>query len=194
MRTEHVVVCRYDPEWKQRFTELKEKLGRALGDIALRIEHVGSTSVEDMAAKPIIDIDVVIKDDTALPKAVSALKEAGYFHEGDLGIKGRDAFSYIGPEKLPAHHLYVCPEDSDELARHIAFRNWLRSHPDEAKVYSDIKERGARMYPYNIDGYIEYKSSFIADVYAEIESDASYGSAIVSEVAECTPDNNEKEI
>ena len=171
MRTKHVVVVRYDQRWKQWFEDLKERLVSFLGDTALRIEHVGSTSVEGMSAKPIIDIDVVIKDTSDLPEAVKKLSDAGYVHEGDLGIEGREAFCYVGDTQLPLHYLYVCPEDSPELKRHIAFREWLRSHPEEAEEYSRVKERGARMFPYNIDGYIEYKAPFIEDAYAQIKAE-----------------------
>lgn len=171
MRTEHVVVVRYDQRWKQWFDALKGRLGSFLGDTALRIEHVGSTSVEGMSAKPIIDIDIVIKDKAILPEAVKKLSDAGYVHEGDLGIEGREAFCYIGDAQLPPHHLYVCPEDSAELARHIAFREWLRCHPKEAEEYSRVKERGARMFPYNIEGYLEFKTPFILDAYAHIKAE-----------------------
>ena len=170
MRTEHVVVVKYDKRWKQWFEGLRERIGSALGDVALRIEHVGSTSIEGLSAKPIIDIDVVIKDSSYLNEAIKRLAVIGYEHEGDLGVTGREAFSYNGSQPQPAHHLYVCPEDSPELTRHIAFRDWLRAHPVQAERYSEIKKKGARLFPYNIEGYMEYKSPYIHEIYEQIRS------------------------
>ena len=168
MATKHVVVLPYDEQWKQDFLNIKAELTGALGPLALRIEHVGSTSVQGLSAKPIIDIDVVIKDYTILEDVVSALGGIGYQHEGNLGIVGREAFKYNGKEHLKKHHLYVCPEDSPELRRHIAFRDFLRAHPEAVREYSRIKEEGAKQYPYDIERYIEHKSSFIEKIYAEI--------------------------
>lgn len=168
MRTKHVVVLPYDEHWRQDFLQIKDELIQALGQMAIRIEHVGSTSVKGLSAKPIIDIDVVIKDYTTIEAVVSALEKIGYHHEGNLGIVGREAFKYDGKEHLKMHHLYVCPEDSPELLRHIAFRDYLRTHPDAVREYSLIKEEGAKLYPNDIERYIEYKTSFIEKVYAEI--------------------------
>lgn len=168
MVTKHVVVLPYDEQWKKDFHNIKAELTGALGKFALRIEHVGSTSVQGLSAKPIIDIDVVIKDYTVLREVVCALEKIGYRHEGNLGIVGREAFKYDGKEHLRKHHLYVCPEDSPELKRHIAFRDYLQTHPDAMREYSHIKEEGAKLYPYDIEGYIEHKSPFIEKIYAEI--------------------------
>nr|MCR5695084.1 GrpB family protein [Clostridia bacterium] len=98
MITKHVVVLPYDEQWKQDFLMIKNELISALGQLAMRIEHVGSTSVEGLSAKPIIDIDVVIKDYTVLEEVISALGAIGYRHEGDLGIAGREAFKYDGKD------------------------------------------------------------------------------------------------
>ena len=147
---------------------IKDELTSALGQLAMRIEHIGSTSVEGLSAKPIIDIDVVIKDYAEFEEVVSILGAIGYRHEGDLGIAGREAFKYDGKDHLRTHHLYVCPEDSPELKRHIAFRDYLRTHSDAVRQYSRIKEEGARLYPYDIDRYIEHKTPFIEKIYKEI--------------------------
>ena len=168
MAAKRVVVLPYDEQWKQDFLKIKAELASALGKLAIGIEHVGSTSVQGLSAKPIIDIDVVIKDYAMLNAVVSALVEIGYQHEGDLGIVGREAFKYDGKEHLKKHHLYVCPEDSPELRRHIAFRDFLRAHPEAVREYSRIKEEGAKQYPNDIERYIEYKSPFIEKIYAEI--------------------------
>ena len=168
MATKHVVVLPYDEQWNQDFLMIKDELTSALGQLAIRIEHIGSTSVAGLSAKPIIDIDVVIKDYTVFEDVVSALGEIGYQYSGDLGIVGREAFKYEGKDHLRKRHLYVCPADSPELKRHIAFRDYLRTHPEAVREYSRIKEEGAKQYPYDIERYIEHKSSFIEKIYAEI--------------------------
>lgn len=165
MRTKHVVVLPYDEKWKQNFMEIKNELAQALGELAISIEHVGSTSVEGLAAKPIIDIDVVVEKEN-INDAISALKSIGYIHEGDLGIPGREAFTYEGKAHLQQHHLYVCPEDSLELKRHLAFRDYLRVHQEAVDEYGKIKMEAAKLYPEDIDKYIEYKAPVIEKIYS----------------------------
>ena len=168
MSTKHVIVLPYDENWKNEFEKIRHELSEALGELALSIEHVGSTSVQGLSAKPIIDIDVVINDISLLNDVIASLQSIGYKHEGDLGIPGREAFKYDGKEHLMKHHLYVCAKDSLELKRHISFRDYLKSHPEAISEYSRTKEEGALLYPYDIDKYIEYKSPFIERIYKEI--------------------------
>lgn len=168
MGTKHVVVLPYDEAWKKDFEEIKAELMAVLDGLVLSVEHVGSTSVPGLAAKPIIDIDVIIEDTDCFEKVKTALETIGYQHEGDLGIPGREAFKYHGKEHLRKHHLYVCAKDSDELKRHLSFRDYLRTHPEAVKEYGRIKEEGARLYPNDIDSYIEYKAPFIENIYEQI--------------------------
>ena len=165
MKTARVVVLPYDPAWKAAFAAINQELEAALGSLALAIEHVGSTSVEGLSAKPCIDIDVVIEDSAVFPAVVQRLADCGYIHEGDLGIKDREAFAYSGKEHLMRHHLYVCPQQSAELRRHLAFRDFLRTHPAAARQYGAVKVEGARLYPDDIDAYIRHKSPCIAEIY-----------------------------
>ena len=167
MITRKVVVLPYDVAWQSAFEKIKGEIEEAIGDLILGIEHVGSTSVEGLSAKPCIDIDVIIKDYSAFAAVVEALKGIGYIHEGDLGIKDREAFKYSGKEHLQTHHLYVCPKHSEELHRHITFRDFLRSNPEAVKKYSLIKEKAAELFPHDIDRYIEYKSPCIEELYKE---------------------------
>ena len=125
MRTAKVIVLPYDAAWKC--------------DLIIGIEHVGSTSVEGMSAKPCIDIDVIIKDYSVFDYVVSRLEADGYIHEGNLGITDREAFKYSDKPHLQTHHLYVCPQYSAELHRHITFRDFLRSNADAVKQYSSVK-------------------------------------------------------
>ena len=163
-----VIVLPYDAKWKTDFENIRKEIVDAVGGLIIGIEHVGSTSVHGLSAKPIIDIDVVIKDYSMLDAVISALERIDYHHEGNLGIAGREAFKYEGKTHLRKHHLYVCPRDSEELKRHIAFREYLRSHPEAVREYSRIKEEGAALYPFDIEKYIEHKSPFVEKIYSEI--------------------------
>ena len=165
MRTKKVVVLPYDVAWQSAFDKIKGEIKEAIGDLIIGIEHVGSTSVEGMSAKPCIDIDVIIKDYTAFATVVESLRGIGYIHEGDLGIKDREAFKYSDKPHLMKHHLYVCPQNSAELYRHVTFRDFLRVNPDAVKHYSAVKETAAKLYPDDIDGYISYKSPCIEELY-----------------------------
>jgi GrpB-like predicted nucleotidyltransferase (UPF0157 family) len=133
-----------------------------------------STSVPGLAAKPILDVDVVIESARALPGAIAKLATVGYEHQGDLGIPGREAFRNPSRDvprdgsgrEWPEHHLYVCAEDSRELARHVALRDHLRAHPAAAREYGDLKRSLARQHPTDIDSYIRGKTAFIEAILA----------------------------
>ena len=167
MKTKKVIVLPYDEAWESAFKSIKSEIKAALGDIAIGIEHIGSTSVKGMSAKPCVDVDVVICDYSVFDDVVQRLNAIGYIHEGDLGIKGREAFKYADKPHLMTHHLYVCPSDSAELHRHITFRDFLRGNPEAVKMYSQIKEKAAELFPNDIDGYIQYKSPCIEQLYRE---------------------------
>lgn len=100
-----VVIVDYDPLWPKQFETLRYRLANVLGGLALTIEHVGSTAVPGLAAKPILDIDVLLRSPDDLPSAIAALASIGYLHRGDLGIPGREAFR--APSNYLRHHLYV---------------------------------------------------------------------------------------
>jgi len=164
-----ITIVDYDPAWPGRFRRIAAHAAGALGELAVAIEHVGSTSVPGLAAKPIIDLDVVIASRADLPAAVERLAEIGYARRGDLGIAGREAFARVSGEPpfaadnpdWPAHHLYVCAADSAELARHLSLRDWLRTHPADARAYADLKRSLAGKFPHDIDAYIEGKGGMI---------------------------------
>ena len=167
MRTARVIVLPYDRVWKAAFEAIKSELESAVGDLVIGIEHVGSTSVEGLSAKPCIDIDVVIEDYGVFEEVVRRLADIGYIHEGDLGIPDREAFCYSDKPHLMTHHLYVCPRYSRELHRHITFRDYLRSQPEAVKQYGAVKEEGARLFPDDIEGYIAHKTPCIEELYRQ---------------------------
>jgi len=170
MRT--IVVIDYDPVWPAVFEELRARAWNAVRDVAVSIEHVGSTAVPGLAAKPIIDISAIVPSSDQVFMAVDRLAAVGYVHRGDLGIEGREAFH--SPDGLPAHHLYVCPRDSPALANHLAVRNYLRVHPEVAASYGELKKQLAKRFGSDIDGYIDGKTGFLLDILrdAGIQQDA----------------------
>ena len=167
-----VVVVAYDPSWPQLFEQLKAVYEQSLGDLLTDIQHVGSTSVPGLAAKPIIDIDLVVENEVKKQVAIIRLRSLGYTHVGDLGITGREVFKkthgkmpFNNTSNLwPAHNLYMCIEGAPPLLNHLYFRDYLRAHPEMAKKYGTLKTDLAMAYRENIDGYIEHKTTFIIDV------------------------------
>ena len=168
MKTKGVIVMTYQASWKDAFLKIEEELKEALHDTYIAIEHVGSTSVCGLSAKPVIDIDVIIKREL-FDLVKQRLGNMGYHHEGDLGIKDREAFKYEDKHHLLKHHLYVCPSDSDEYKRHIVFRDWLRTHNGDLDIYSKIKEEMAKKYPQDIDSYMAGKAPVIEMIYKKIQ-------------------------
>lgn len=160
-KTKIVEVVPYNPEWKVEFNKIKEQLLSYIGDLVLKIEHVGSTSIEGLAAKPIIDLDVVMDSYEDFPRIVERLQLHGYVHQGNLGIEGREAFKRSYDDGFMKYHLYVCPKDGKGYLEHIAFRDYLRSNTAARNEYEEIKQRLAQEYRYDIDAYCEGKTAFV---------------------------------
>lgn len=160
-----VTLAPYDPAWPAQFELICSELAAALEDAAVSIEHVGSTSVPGLKAKPVIDVDVVIRPGT-FQDVRKRLEAAGYRYAGDQGVTGREVFKYTGTHHLMRHHLYVCHYDADELWRHLTFRSVLRSRPELAAEYARVKTEGANRFPDNMDAYIAHKGPFIKRVYS----------------------------
>lgn len=164
MRT--IVVEPYNPKWVEEFEKIKNTIVPVICEDIISIEHVGSTSVAGLWAKPVIDIDVVI-DDEKLPVIIQKLATIGYVYQGDLGVIGREAFGYNDEDKplLMKHHLYVCHKNNAELKRHIALRDFLRMNPEYCERYSSIKIEMAKKYPHDIDSYIKGKEPVVLEIY-----------------------------
>jgi len=162
MRT--ISVVPHNPLWKDEFERIKNEIVIGLQDAFVTIEHVGSTSVSDLYAKPIIDIDIVIEGEM-FDTVKTRLESIDYFHIGNLGIEGREAFKYENKSHLMEHHLYVCDKNSDELKRHITLRDFLRNNEDYRSKYSKIKQEMANLFPHDIDGYINGKQPVILEIY-----------------------------
>jgi GrpB-like predicted nucleotidyltransferase (UPF0157 family) len=166
-RIEPVVIEDYDGSWPDRFERLKVRLLRALADSAVAVEHIGSTAVPGLPAKPIIDIDVVVSSDDEVSGAVERLASLGYEHEGDLGVAGREAFRWPAGERR--HHVYVVVEGSHAHRRHVLLRDYLRTHPDEAATYGELKREFARRHGSDRTAYTDAKSAFIERALASAE-------------------------
>lgn len=151
-------VVEYDPAWPERFRALADRAASKLGDVALAIEHVGSTSVPGLDAKPVVDLDVVVRPED-VERAIEQLAALGYVHRGELGIPGRHAFR--PPPGEPRHHLYLCVTGSDGLRDHLHFRDHLRAHPDAAAEYAALKRRLAQQHRGDREAYQRAKSAFI---------------------------------
>ncbi len=172
-RKKKIIVVDYDPKWAEQFAELRDLLLRYVNEKdIIRIEHVGSTSVVGLKAKPIIDLDIIVVDEECMKKVITQLAQLGYEHIGDLGVTGREAFKRPAENILTdgtgrkwfQHHLYVCQTGSVGLRNHIALRDHLRQHPEKVVEYGNLKQDLAEKHPYDIDAYIEGKTDFITNI------------------------------
>lgn len=140
-----MIIHDYREHWIDDFNKIKRVIEKSLQGLNISIEHIGSTSVPSLAAKPIIDIDIVFAGSMAFEEIRIRLEKLGYFHNGNQGIPDREAFKRnVMDQKHNVldcidHHLYVCPVDSAELQRHILFRNYLTANEDARVLYQNLK-------------------------------------------------------
>jgi GrpB-like predicted nucleotidyltransferase (UPF0157 family) len=160
-----IVIEDYDPAWADRFAAARSALAETLGDLIVGIEHVGSTSVPGLPAKPVIDIDLSIVDTADESRYLPALDGLGY------RLVLREPWWY-GHRMLadPAGdvHLHVWPRDAPEPVRHRLFRDWLRAHPEDRDLYAATKLRLARDTVDNPGDYNLAKNDVIDDIYVRI--------------------------
>ena len=160
-----VVLLSYQNVWQREFKRLCVHLNKILGDDVLVIRHVGSTSVVGLDSKPILDVDIVLKDIRDLDCVTRKLERSGYRFRGDLGIPGRYAFGY-GSCSLMRHHLYAVDPQAESYLDHIALRDALRSDMGFVEAYANAKYEAARLHPMDIDAYIEAKGAVIQQIMA----------------------------
>ena len=156
----------YDAAWPGWFQQIKTFLESGLVEVACTIEHVGSTSVPGMVAKPTIDLDIVTPQ-AAFPAVKARLETLGYVHLGDLGLPGREAFDLVDAEnrgRLPEHHLYVCEEGMYELRKHLAFRDFMRRHPEWCDRLNRLKQELCVNHNNDRQAYIDGKSEMVAEI------------------------------
>jgi putative glutamine amidotransferase len=164
-RTREYRLSDYDPEWPARFEREVIELRAALGDLAVRIEHVGSTSVPGLAAKPVIDIQISVPSLTPRAPIVEPLRSLGYEHSIDP-IEPQHEFFAKGYHDGRSHkvHIHVCETGSTWERRHLAFRDELRRDPVAAAEYVALKRKLAEQHPRDIFSYVDGKSAFIRSV------------------------------
>ena len=168
--TDTIVVVDYDPQWPQAFATIRQFLETALGDVAVvAIEHVGSTSVPGLAAKPIIDIDVIVER-PHVDTVVAALETAGYTPLGDLGIVDRYAFT--APAGSIRQNTYVTIEDCVSVRNHLGLRNVLRNDTELRDEYAAVKGRVATRTD-DIDVYLDGKTEIIRRILQRAGLDSS---------------------
>jgi GrpB-like predicted nucleotidyltransferase (UPF0157 family) len=157
-----LVVADYDNAWPTLFEEISRPIRHVVGELGAVVEHVGSTAVPGLAAKPVVDIDVVVTSGSDVPLAIERLRALGYVYQGNKGITGREAFMW--PPGAPPHHLYVVVSRTRPHADHVQIRDYLRRHADVAAEYAALKKDLAARYRGDRLGYTEAKTNFVADV------------------------------
>ena len=170
---EITLVQEYRERWPEDFRRISGEIEPVLEGLHLRVEHVGSTAIPGMTAKPIIDLIVVIEPDR-LPEVIDRLSAFGYTHEGDRGIPGREAFKPIAgahPAAFPRHHLYVCPKGNRSLAEQVAFRDYLLQHPQEVEALSAHKRILCIEHGNDKERYIAGKSDRVRAIIARAMPD-----------------------
>lgn len=131
----------------------------AVGDVIVEIHHIGSTAIEDLAAKPIIDIMLEVTSMELLDACEPKIKALGYEALGEFGIEGRRYFRKGGENRT--HQIHAFQTSDANLLRHLAFRNYLRSHPEIRDEYAELKIQVAYECSNDIDRYCEGKNEFI---------------------------------
>jgi len=140
-----MLIQEYRESWIEDFKTIKSVINDALMNLNISIEHIGSTAVPKLAAKPIIDIDIVYRNDVHFEAVKKSLEKIGYYHNGNQGIANREVFKrkngWSKHQILDTitHHLYVCSVDSEELRRHILFRNYLIANEFARIEYQQLK-------------------------------------------------------
>jgi GrpB-like predicted nucleotidyltransferase (UPF0157 family) len=162
--TQDIVVVEHDPAWAGWFEHLYDLVWPAVEQVAIRIDHVGSTSVEGLAAKPVIDMDVVVASESEIQPAIDGLGKIGYRWRGDLGVEGRQAFSASKDRGLPRHHLYLVVENNKAHIDHWLLRDTLRADPEARRRYGDLKRRNVELARGDMDVYVAAKARFVAEL------------------------------
>ena len=160
--TKDIVVSDYNPAWPRWFEEIRDYLWPAIMDVAIRVDHVGSTSVPGLAAKPIIDVDIVVATEGDVVLIIERLSGIGYRWRGDLGVSGREAFAAPSHVDLPTHHLYVVVKDNRAHMDHWLLRDLLRSDGQARDGYSALKRRNVELAHGDMDVYLARKAGFVA--------------------------------
>ncbi len=157
---QHITVLDYDPEWPLKYNKERDHIIEILKDNCISIYHIGSTSVPGLAAKPIIDIMVVVRSLERTDRAAEKFSDLGYEYLGEFGIAGRRYLRKGGDERTHQLHIFQA-DDWKNIQRHLAFRDYMRIHKKERDAYATLKKDLAQKFPYDIDGYCDGKENFV---------------------------------
>ena len=160
-----IEVLPYNPHWPRMFEEEAKLIQQVLGDNCIAVYHIGSTSVPGISAKPIIDILPVVKNILEVDRVTSEMENLGYEVKGEYGIAFRRYFQK-GKDKR-THNVHVYEESDPEVSRYLKFRDWMRSHEEDAKAYSNLKMELATKFPNDILKYCFGKDAFVAEIDAK---------------------------
>jgi GrpB-like predicted nucleotidyltransferase (UPF0157 family) len=163
-----VQLVSYQPVWKRFFEEEATSLRLALGNHCLQVEHIGSTAIEGMDAKPIIDILVAVDDLRTASKLIPVLMKLGYTRKEDDDVPER-IFFRKGPPSSRTHHLSLTEPATTYWKWHILFRDYLREYPEVAEQYKQLKRRLAEQYPNEGGSYTSEETSFAEKVMRLVE-------------------------
>lgn len=158
-----VEVVSYNPSWPRKFEEESKQIAIALGENIVTIHHMGSTSIPNIYAKPVIDILVEVKDIAKLDEQSLAMETLGYEVMGEFGIPGRRYFRKEN-QGIRTHNVHTFEVNSPEIIRHLAFRDYMITHPEAAQKYGELKRQLAKHYPDDINGYMDGKDSFVKEM------------------------------
>jgi GrpB-like predicted nucleotidyltransferase (UPF0157 family) len=164
MMPREIEVVPHNPNWGAVFQAEADLLAEIFGSEALAIEHIGSTAIPGIKAKPIIDILIAVKDIERVDSFNEQMIALGYDPRGEFGIPGRRYFSTGHSETDRPRHVHAFQSDNPQVARHIDFRDYMRAHPDDAQAYSRLKESLAEKFPDDRESYTGGKSEFIREM------------------------------
>lgn len=160
-------VVSYDSHWPARYEAEAKRICDAVGEVVVGIHHIGSTAVPGLRAKPIIDILLEVSDLATLDARSPRLEWIGYEAKGENGIPGRRYFRLENEFGDRTHQLHAFDVSSHQADRHLAFRDYLISHPQVAREYGELKQGLAERFPTDINGYMDGKDSFVKHYEAE---------------------------
>ena len=159
-----VEVVSHDPRWRDAFEAEARRVADALGETLVAVHHIGSTAIPNIYAKPVIDMLIEVRDITEADGRSSAMESLGYEVKGEFGIPGRRYFRKDNREGVRTHQIHAFEIGSAQIERHLAFRDYMIAHPEDAQKYSELKKKLADEYPQNMDGYMDGKDGFIKEI------------------------------
>jgi len=151
----------YDPRWPALFVAERARIRDHCGVLALRLEHVGGTSIPGMCSKPVLDIAAGRPMDTPAENYTALLQRAGYEHRGERGIAGREFFCRGTPR---SYHLHLVEEGGPLWRSYILFRDYLRAHEDVAREFSEVKRALAARFPEDREAYTNAKTAYAQEI------------------------------